>query len=46
MTPTLAIALAALPPKGALTAWDGPAPFESVTPTLAIALAAQRGHLA
>jgi hypothetical protein len=46
MTPTLAIALAALPPKGALTAWGGPAPFEGVPPTLAIALAAMRRYRA
>ena len=44
--PTLAVALAALPPEGALKAWDGPAPFESVPPTLAIASAAMRRYRA
>jgi aminoglycoside/choline kinase family phosphotransferase len=39
MAPTLAAARAALPPQGALPAWDGPAPLV-MAPTLAAARAA------
>jgi cyclic beta-1,2-glucan synthetase len=39
MTPTLVTSCTSLPPRGAVTAWGGPAPLD-VTPTLATSCAA------